>query len=89
MTQEFVIGLATQAMWTSLKVGAPIMGVALVVGLVISALQAVTQINEATLNFVPKALALMAVIAFAGPWMLNTMVAYTALIFDSLPTLAR
>ena len=65
------------------------MGVALVVGLVISALQAVTQINEATLNFVPKALALMAVIGFAGPWMLNTMVAYTALIFDSLPALAR
>jgi flagellar biosynthesis protein FliQ len=89
MTEEFVIGLTRDAMWTALKVAGPLMGVSLLVGVIISSVQAVTQINEATLSFVPKALALMAVLAFFGPWMLNTLVSYTAFIFEGLPAYAR
>lgn len=89
MTQDMVMGVGKDALWTALKVGAPVMLVSLVVGFVISALQAVTQINEASLSFVPKALATVVVLLFFGPWMLNTLVTYAATIFDSLPAFAR
>jgi flagellar biosynthetic protein FliQ len=89
MSEEFVIGLGRNALWTALKVGAPVMVVSLVVGMVVSAFQAVTQIQEASLAFVPKALAVLVVMLFAGPWMLNTLVAYAAMIFAGLPEMAR
>ncbi|MBI2760255.1 MAG: flagellar biosynthesis protein FliQ [Chloroflexi bacterium] len=89
MTQDFVIGLGKDALFTAVKVGAPLMGVSLVLGVLISIFQAVTQINEASLSFVPKALAMIAVLMFAGPWMLNTLVAYMAGVFTSLPAVVR
>lgn len=89
MGEEFVIGLGKDAIWTSLKVGAPLMGVSLLVGIVISTIQAVTQINEATLSFVPKALAMVAVLLLFGPWMLNTLITYTAFIFESMAYATR
>ncbi|HZQ35489.1 MAG TPA: flagellar biosynthesis protein FliQ [Dehalococcoidia bacterium] len=89
MTEEFVVRLAMDALWTGLKVAGPILIVTLVVGLVISTIQAVTQVNEATLNFVPKALALIATLALLGPWMLNTLVSYAASIFAGLPTFVK
>ncbi len=89
MTQEFVVGLGKEALWTSIMVGAPILGIMLVIGVVISALQAVTQINEASLAFVPKALASAVALAFFGPWMLNQVVAFAAMIFSSLPSVAK
>ncbi|MFN8557179.1 MAG: flagellar biosynthesis protein FliQ [Dehalococcoidia bacterium] len=89
MTEEFVISLGRDAVMTAIKVSAPMLLVSLVVGIVISAVQAVTQINESSLSFVPKALAVIAAIGFAGPWMLNTLVAYAAGIFGNLPTLIR
>ncbi len=89
MTEEFVVRLAMDALWTGLKVAGPILIVTLVVGLVISTIQAVTQVNEATLNFVPKALALIATLALLGPWMLNTLVSYAAAIFAGLPTFVK
>lgn len=89
MTQDMVMGLGKEALWTALKVGAPLMAVSMIVGFVISALQAVTQINEASLAFVPKALASVVVLLFFGPWMLNTLVAYAASIFNNLPAFAR
>ena len=67
-----------------LKVGGPPLLVALVVGLLVSLLQAVTQINEATLAFVPKVLALCAALVLLGPFMLSTLTAYTHLLFDRL-----
>ena len=73
----------------TLKVSAPVMGVTLLVGVVISAFQALTQINEASLSFIPKALAALAALALFGPWMLNTLVMYTATLFDNLPALVR
>jgi flagellar biosynthesis protein FliQ len=67
-----------------LKVGGPPLLVALVVGLLVALLQAVTQINEATLAFVPKVLALCAALVLLGPFMLSTLSAYTRVLFDQL-----
>lgn len=69
-----------------LMVSAPVLGVVLLVGLAISLFQAVTQINEATLAFVPKLLAAMAVFALAGPWMLNMLVEYIRRTIESIPS---
>lgn len=68
-----------------LMVSAPVLGVVLVVGLLVSLFQAVTQINEATLAFVPKLLAAVAVFALAGPWMLATLVDYIRRTLEAIP----
>jgi flagellar biosynthetic protein FliQ len=73
-TQVFTIG--QQALLMLLTVAAPMLVVVLVVGVVVSLFQAATQINEATLSFVPKLLAAVAVMAIAGPWMMTTLVDY-------------
>lgn len=88
MSEAYVVGLGSSAMWTAIQVGAPILIMVLVVGLAISSIQAVTQINEQSLAFVPKMLALVASLAFFGPWMLHTLVSYTTVIFTSLPQVA-
>ena len=69
-----------------LMVSAPVLGVVLVVGLLISLFQAVTQINEATLAFVPKLVAAVAVFALAGPWMLSVLVDYIRRTFEAIPS---
>ena len=68
-------------------VSAPVLAVAMVVGLVVSIFQAATQINEATLSFVPKLIATVAVMAIAGPWMLTTLVEYIQRTLQSIPTM--
>jgi flagellar biosynthetic protein FliQ len=87
MDQDVVITLATQAMSLALKVALPILLVGLVVGLIISIVQAVTQIQEQTLSFIPKILAMAAVLVVGGPWMLNQLLAYTAELWTSIPEL--
>ena len=89
MDEAFIVGLGKDALWTALKVGAPVLLASLVVGLLVSVLQAVTQINEQSLSFVPKALAVMVVLVLFGPWMLNTLVSYSAAIFGNLPAMMR
>lgn len=89
MTDASVIALAQDALMTTLMVAAPILVVSLVIGMVVSVFQAMTQINEVTLTFVPKILGVFAVSALLGPWMIGTMVNYTARLFATLPTLAR
>jgi flagellar biosynthetic protein FliQ len=71
----------------SLLLGAPLLLVALVTGLIISLLQAATQINEMTLSFIPKLLAVFATLVVAGPWMLNTVLDYMRNLFSSIPQL--
>jgi flagellar biosynthetic protein FliQ len=73
---------------TALLVSAPILIVSLVIGLVISVFQAMTQINEVTLTFVPKILGVFAVAAILGPWMVGTMVSYTTRLYSTLPLIA-
>ncbi len=87
MTRDTVVSLVTEAMELSLKVGMPLLLAGLIVGLAISVFQAVTQIQEQTLTFIPKILATVAVIVIAGPWMLDQLVAYAAELYGSIPEL--
>ena len=87
MTQDTVIHLAMQALIVALKVSMPFLLAGLVVGLVVSVFQAVTQIQEQTLSFIPKILVTGAVMAFAGPWMLEQMLAYTQQLYLSIPSM--
>jgi flagellar biosynthetic protein FliQ len=77
--------MGQEALITLLMVSAPLLGVVLLVGLLVSLFQAITQIHEATLAFVPKLVAAMAVFAWAGPWMLNILVDYIRRTIESIP----
>jgi len=87
MNQDVVVNLAMEAMQLALKVGGPILAVGLVIGLAISVFQAVTQIQEQTLSFIPKIIGLAMVIVVAGPWMLGQMLVYTEELWASFPTM--
>lgn len=87
MTRDTVVSLTVDAMNLAMKIGLPILLAGLVVGLVISVFQAVTQIQEQTLTFIPKILATAAVIIVAGPWMLDQLVVYTEQLYGSIPEL--
>jgi flagellar biosynthesis protein FliQ len=82
---QFVLTLGQQAMQVTLLISAPLLLTALVVGLVVSIFQAATQINEMTLSFIPKLLAMFAVLVIAGPWMLTTMLDFMRRLFESIP----
>ena len=84
MTTDFIIGLAGQAVYTVLKVSAPMLVLGLLVGLIISIFQATTQIQEQTLAFVPKIVAVMLALLIFGPWLLTTMIDFTHNILDNL-----
>jgi flagellar biosynthetic protein FliQ len=87
MNQDTVVNLATQAMTLALKIAGPILLVGLVIGLVVSIFQAVTQIQEQSLSFIPKVVALAVLILVLGPWMLDQMVAYAQNLYLSIPQL--
>ena len=87
MTPEFVMTMGYEAMKMALLLAAPMLLVALVTGLVISLFQAATQINEATLSFIPKLLAVFATAVIAGPWMLGLVLDYMRTLFSSIPQL--
>ena len=80
-----VAAMIRDCMIVTVKLGGPPLIVGLLVGLVVSFVQAVTQINEATLSFVPKIVAAFAVLAFAGPWMIATLVEYLQRTLQALP----
>jgi flagellar biosynthetic protein FliQ len=82
-TQVFTVG--QQGLYLLLTVSAPVLLVVLGVGLVVSVFQAATQIHEATLSFVPKVVGAVAVLAVAGPWMMNTLVEYIQRTLQSIP----
>jgi flagellar biosynthetic protein FliQ len=87
MDPQIVLTHGQEALLMLLTVSAPVLGVVLLVGLLISLFQAVTQINEPTLSFVPKLVAALAVFAWAGPWMLSTLVDYLKRILQAMPGL--
>ncbi len=82
-TQVFTAG--QQALWLLLLVSAPILLAVLAIGLVVSVFQAATQINEATLSFVPKIIGAVAVLAVSGPWMMTTLVEYLQRTLQAIP----
>jgi flagellar biosynthetic protein FliQ len=86
MDAQQVLSTGQQALMMLLMVSAPVLLVVLVVGLVVSIFQAATQINEATLSFVPKILAAVAVLVLAGPWMMSTLVEFLQRTLQSIPT---
>ncbi|CAM2174939.1 flagellar biosynthesis protein FliQ [Paraburkholderia sacchari] len=88
MTPETVLTLSHEAMYVALLLAAPLLLVSLVVGLVVSLFQAATQINESTLSFIPKLIAIAVTLVIAGPWMLTTMLDYMHRMFASIPALA-
>jgi flagellar biosynthetic protein FliQ len=85
MTQDTVTSLIVDMMGITIKVAMPMLLSALIVGLAVSVFQAVTQIQEQTLSFIPKILALVAVIAIAGPWMLSSVVDWTHDLWGGIP----
>jgi flagellar biosynthetic protein FliQ len=82
---QMVLTMGQEALLMLLMVSAPVLGAALLVGLLVSLFQAVTQINEATLAFVPKLIAVVAVFAIAGPWMLTMLVEYIRRTIEAIP----
>src|SRR3954466_16335493 len=87
LTDGDVMGVAGGAIWIAVQVAGPSLIVGLLVGLVVSVFQAVTQIQEQTLVFIPKIIAIVAVLAIAGPWMLNVMLGYTTELFRDIPSI--
>ena len=85
MNAQLVLTMGQEALLLLLMVSAPVLGVVLLVGLLVSLFQAITQIHEATLAFVPKLIAAMAVFALAGPWMLTMLVEYIRRTIESIP----
>ena len=86
MDSQLVFTYGQQGLYLLLMVSAPVLLTVLVVGLLVSIFQAATQINEQTLSFVPKIIAAVAVLGFAGPWMLTTLVEYLQRTLQSSPT---
>lgn len=89
MEAQQVLTIGQQALQLLLVVSAPLLLVVLVVGLVVSVFQAATQLSEATLSFVPKIVAAVAVLIVAGPWMLTTLVDYLRRVLISLPSMVQ
>jgi flagellar biosynthesis protein FliQ len=86
MDAQQVFTFGQQGLYMLLIISAPVLLVVLAVGLVVSIFQAATQINEATLSFVPKVVAAVAVLAIAGPWMLTSLVEYIQRTLQAIPT---
>ena len=89
MTPDMVVALARQAIEAALFLALPMLGVSLVVGVIISVLQAATQIQEATLTFVPKILAMFLGLLIAFPWMMDKMINFTRDLFMNIPMYLR
>jgi flagellar biosynthetic protein FliQ len=87
MTPESVMTLGRHAMEITLMIAAPMLLVALIIGLVVSIFQAATQINEQTLSFIPKLVGIFVALVVAGPWMLSVILDYMREVFTGIPLL--
>lgn len=87
MDTATVVELGSQALWITVLVSAPLLLVALGVGLSVGIIQAATSVNEATLSFIPKVMAMALTLAIVGGWQINTLVDYTRALFQRIPTL--
>ncbi|MBY4603918.1 MULTISPECIES: flagellar biosynthesis protein FliQ [Bacillus] len=84
MSSEFVISMAEKAVYVTLMISGPLLAIALLVGLIVSVFQATTQIQEQTLAFIPKIVAVLLALIFFGPWMLSTILSFTTELFSNL-----
>ena len=89
MTEAYVLTLAHDAVYIALLLSGPILLISLLIGSLISIVQAATQINEVTLTFIPKMIGIIAVLAILGSWMLQQIMAFTSNLFTNLPNLVH
>jgi flagellar biosynthetic protein FliQ len=89
VTEQFAIDVARDAFMIALQIGGPLLIASLAVGMAVSVFQAVTQINEQSLSFVPKILVVAGGLVVLGPWMAQTLIGYMVGTFNALPQLAR
>jgi len=89
VTEELIMKLSEDTLRTTAMVSAPLLGAALITGLIVSILQAITQINEATLTFIPKMIIIGVVILLAGPWMLDILSHFTIGLFENMAMFVR
>jgi flagellar biosynthetic protein FliQ len=89
MNQDFAVQLLFQGVTLTLLLSLPAVGVGLLVGFLISLFQAVTQIQEQTLTFVPKVVAVLLVIAFTSPWLISMMIDFTSTLWSAIPSMVR
>lgn len=89
MTPEFVIAFAKQAITLTIYLSMPMLGLGLIAGLIVSVFQAVTQVQEMTLTFVPKIIAVFLGLLFAAPWMLEELITFTKHVFENIPMYIR
>jgi len=87
MNPETVMTMGRTAMEVTLMVAAPLLLVALIIGLIVSIFQAATQINEATLSFIPKLVGIFVALVVAGPWMLSVMLDYMRQVLTGIPNM--
>ena len=89
MSQDFAVQVMYQAIITVLMVSMPAVGVGLLVGFIISLFQAVTQIQEQTLTFVPKVITVLLMVAFTSPWIFSLLIDFTNTLWSTIPSMAR
>lgn len=89
MNEAVVLGLAKESLTVALLIGAPILGASLVIGIVVSIIQAVTQVNEMTLTFVPKLIGIFVAMLIFGPWMMQTLLGFSAGLFANMAAYGR
>ncbi len=89
MTPDFVVGFGKEAVWVTLLVAGPMLLAGLIVGLIVSIFQAVTQVHEMTLTFIPKILAVMLALVFFFPWMMRVLLNFTEKLFVNIPMYIR
>jgi flagellar biosynthetic protein FliQ len=89
MTEELIIQLGQETLKTAALMAGPMLGGALVIGLIVSVIQAITQINEATLTFIPKILVVGAIFLLAGPWMIDIISTFTVQLFENMDLYVR
>ncbi|WP_297712239.1 flagellar biosynthesis protein FliQ [Clostridium sp.] len=89
MNELAIMTIVKKALITGILVAGPILAISLVVGLIISIFQAATQIQEQTLTFLPKVLAIILLLVVGGPWMLNKLVMFTSEMFQSISTIVK
>jgi flagellar biosynthesis protein FliQ len=89
MSVEFIADLANRALWVTLLISAPILGLGLIVGVAVSIFQAVTQIQEMTLTFIPKIIAIFIAILVFGKWMMLVLLNFTSNLWINMPTFLK
>lgn len=89
MSQQFVIDIARETIWNTFLASAPMLGLALIIGLAIGVFQAVTSVNEMTLTFIPKIIIVLVALIIFAPWIMNIVITFTTNVMNQVPLIAH